>query len=375
MKFTAQQEKAISGKGHALLVSAAAGSGKTAVLVERVLRYLTAEGGSVQRLIIMTYTKAAAEELRMKLKAAVDQYLRENGGNDHLMRQSTLIDSAEIGTIHSICLGLITRHFEQLDLDPRLRLIDETAEAAMVEEQAEALLEELYGSTDVTIQRFLECYATGRSDEGLKALLVKGMTFLDQQPLPEDFIERALAPYQNTEKGLFACFAEDGLYRYLRQRLEELLAQGAFYGRRVQNHPYMKDFPLLCQFVAEDAAVLDPLPALLERRDYDGFREALGQIGFARLNWKKLTEAEENPDAKEQFDQYRKQFKESVKAFCDGFTLSEAEELARIQTDGRLLSTYFSLSMKLRERLATARRKGGWISYQDMEQMAVRLLV
>ncbi|MBQ7936248.1 MAG: UvrD-helicase domain-containing protein, partial [Clostridia bacterium] len=229
MRFTEQQEKAINGKGNALMVSAAAGSGKTAVLIERVLRYLTAQGGSVQRLILMTYTKAAAEELRMKLKDAVDKYLRDNGGNDHLMRQSALIDSAEIGTIHSICLGLITRHFEQLDLDPRLRLIDDTAEAAMVEEQTEGFVEELYGSKEPQIKRFLECFATGRSDENLKALLIKGMQFLDKQPLPEDFVRRALAPYENTEQGLFACFAEDGLYRLLYHQLQSVLAQGGFY--------------------------------------------------------------------------------------------------------------------------------------------------
>ncbi len=372
MTFTDQQLKAIRGKGHSLLVSAAAGSGKTAVLIERVLRYLTAEGGSVRRLIIMTYTKAAAEELRMKLKSAVDKYLLENGGNDHLMRESALIDSAEIGTIHSICLGLITRHFEQLDLDPRLRLIDETGEVAMVEEQAEVLLEELYGSNDEAVRRFLTCFAAGRSDESLKDLLVKGMRFLEKQPLAEDFIARAMAPYERGEQGLFASFAEDGLYRMLYHQLQEVLAQGGFYLRQVEG---LTDFPLLADFARGETEQLQHLPAVLAKRDYDAYRAALAEVQFATLPWKKLTDGMADPETREAFDRYRKAFKEAVKAYCETLDRTEEEELQLLKEEGGLLRVYFDLSMTLSRRLAEARRKGGWISYQDMEQMAVRLLV
>lgn len=373
MTFTEQQLKAIHGKGHSLLVSAAAGSGKTAVLIQRVLRYLTAEGGSVRRLIIMTYTKAAAEELRMKLKSAVDQYLLENGGNDHLMRESALIDSAEIGTIHSICLGLITRHFEQLDLDPRLRLIDETAEAAMIGEQADALLEELYGSEDLLDQHFLTCLSSGRSDEGLKELLVKGMRFLERHPMPEDFIQKALDPYFRSP--LFQCFPEDGLYRMLYHQLQGVLAQGGFYLRRVQWHPRLRDFPALVDFVKAETAQLQRLPAILKQRNYDEYREAVQGLRFATLPWKKLTDGMASDADREDFDHYRKAFKEAVKAYADGLGLTALLEEKYLLDQARLLGVYFKWANLLRKRMSAARRKGGWISYQDMEQMAVQLLV
>ena len=195
IQFSPDQQNAIHSRGDALLVSAAAGSGKTTVLVERVLRYLKEQKGDIRRLIIMTYTRAAAEEMRMKIKRAVDAAVAAEGG-DHLMKQSALIESAQIGTIHSICLDLILRHFEQLELDPRCRLIDESADQQMVEEQAEALIEELYGRGDPASELLLSCFAGGRSDEGLKALLIEGMRFLEKQPLPEDYIARALAPYE-----------------------------------------------------------------------------------------------------------------------------------------------------------------------------------
>lgn len=374
MRFTDQQENAINGKGNALLVSAAAGSGKTAVLIERVLRYLTAQGGSVRRLIIMTYTKAAAEEMRMKLKSAVDKYLKEQGGDDHLLQESTLIDSAEIGTIHSICLGLITRYFEPLGLDPRLRLIDETAEAAMVEEQVEALLEEYYGKEGSKELAFFQTFSSGRNDEALKELLVKGMRFLEKQPLPDHFIERALAPYQK-EGSLFDCFAEDGLYQLMYHQLQEVLAQGGFYLRRVQGHPELRDFPQLEAFVKEEAYMPTRLPRLLAQRDYEAYRKELDTLQFATLPWKRLTEGMASLEAREDFDRYRKAYKDAVKGYCARFANTEEEELSLLRQEGEWLRVYFDLCRRLSHRLAEARRKGGWISYQDMEQLAVRLLV
>ena len=169
ISFSQDQQNAIESRGHSLLVSAAAGSGKTTVLVERVLRYLKEQGGDIRRLIIMTYTRAAADEMRMKIKRAVDEAVAEEGG-DHLMEQSALIESAQIGTIHSICLDLILRHFQKLDLDPRCRLMEEQDEKALLEEQAEALIEELYSRNSEEDRRLLEAFSGGRDDESLKSL-------------------------------------------------------------------------------------------------------------------------------------------------------------------------------------------------------------
>lgn len=375
IQFTGQQQKAIAGRGDALLVSAAAGSGKTAVLVERILRYLTQQEGDIQRLIIMTYTTAAAAEMRQKIKKAVDQYLRENGGNDHLMRQSALIDSAEIGTVHSICLGLITRHFEQLELDPRCRLIDEQAETAMVEEETEKFLEELYGTEDPRVQRVLDQFAAARSDEPLKSLLIRGLHFLEDQPLPADYIRRALEPYRRAEEGLFACFAEDGLYRYLRQNLEELQARYAFLMELVLRHPYLSGFPLLLEFLEKEQQGLADLFRVLQSRRYDDWVQALQNHKFATLTWNKLVEKGGDEEAKELLKQERDRFKKAFAEFQKQCTQPEAEELRQIVAEGELLESYFALCSELQKRLAEARRRGGFISYQDMEQMAVQLLV
>ncbi len=375
IQFTERQEQAISGRGNALLVSAAAGSGKTAVLVERVLRYLAEEGGDIRRLIIMTFTEAAAAEMRQKIKKAVDGYLRENGGNDHLMRQSALIDGAQIGTIHSICRSLITAHFEQLGLDPRCRLLDETMDAAMIEEQAEDLLEDLFGRDDEDTRFLLDCYAAGREDETLKGLLIQGLKFLDNQPLPEDYVRRAMAPYERTEEGLFACFTEDGLYTYIRHQLEEVQARQLFLKQRAERHPSLSGMPLLLDLLEDDYRRLMHLSEILEARDYDAFVGALNGFRFATLSWKKIAGDEPDEAAQKSLTDARQKCKDAFTALKKNFTATEAEELERIRMEGRLLRTYLNACMELRERLIRVRRKSGWITFQDMEQLAVQLLV
>lgn len=373
IKFTGQQQQAIRGRGDALLVSAAAGSGKTAVLVERVLRTLE-NGGDIQRMIIMTFTEAAAAEMKLKIKKAVEELLQREY-SDHLARQSTLIDSAEIGTIHSVCLNLITRNFERLNLDPRSRLLDETAVQAMNDEETEAYLEELFGSADPAICRFLECFASGKDEEGLKELLLRGLDFLEKQPLPEDYVRRALAPYRRTEQGLFACFSEDGLYRYLSQRLEELSDQYTFFLERMRRHPYFGRFPLLMAFLEEEKTAVAGLAVPLKSRNYDVFRAAVLEFKFSTLSWKKLTGELPEKEEKAPLEKGRDSIKEGLKALRSRLERPEGEELALLREQGALLETYFSLCTELKTRLERRRRKNGSITYQDMEQLAVRLLV
>ncbi|MBR6793990.1 MAG: UvrD-helicase domain-containing protein, partial [Clostridia bacterium] len=351
IQFTPRQEQAICGRGHSLLVSAAAGSGKTAVLVERVLRYLAERQGDIRRLIIMTFTEAAAAEMRQKIKKAVDSYLRENGGNDHLMLQSTLIDGAQIGTIHSICRSLITAHFEQLELDPRCRLLDETSDAAMIEEEAEALLEELFGREDEDVRFLLDCYAAGREDDTLKSLLIRGLAFLEKQPLPEEYIKRTLAPYDRGEEGLFACFAEDGLYTYISNQLQELQMRYLFLIRRVERHPSLSAMPLLSELLEEDHRRLCKLSEVLDKRDYDGFLAALNSFKFATLSWKKLNGGVADEAAQEMLTEARQKCKDAFSAFKKSFTAPESAELERIACEGRLLRAYLTACTELKERL------------------------
>ena len=127
VKWTADQQKVIDLRNRNILVSAAAGSGKTAVLVERIITMIT-EGENpidIDRLLIVTFTNAAAAEMKERIGVAIEKKLLEMPDNLHLQKQITLIHSAQITTIHSFCLNVIRNHFNQIDLDPSFRIGDE----------------------------------------------------------------------------------------------------------------------------------------------------------------------------------------------------------------------------------------------------------
>ena len=127
MNWTDEQKKVIDLRNRNLLVSAAAGSGKTAVLVERIIQKITAKKDpvDVNRMLVVTFTEAAASEMKERIRLAIEKAMEENPGNSHLERQNALIHSAAITTIHSFCLSVIRDHFHLLDIDPGFRVAEE----------------------------------------------------------------------------------------------------------------------------------------------------------------------------------------------------------------------------------------------------------
>jgi ATP-dependent helicase/nuclease subunit A len=143
-QWTNEQMEAIISRGNNLVVSAAAGSGKTAVLVERVCHYLVSLQGDIDRLLVVTFTEAAANEMRQRIAAALRARLVDSPGDRHLARQLALLSSAHISTIHSFCLWLLRRYFYRLNLDPAFRVMDDGEDRLLKLEVLEALLEEKY---------------------------------------------------------------------------------------------------------------------------------------------------------------------------------------------------------------------------------------
>lgn len=145
-KWTDEQWEAITGNEKSLLVSAAAGAGKTAVLVERIIRKITDEENPVDidRLLVVTFTNAAATEMRERIAQAISEKLEENPGSANIQRQLTLLGKACITTIHSFCLEVIRSNFQQINIDPGFRIADETESRLMKLEALDEVFEEQY---------------------------------------------------------------------------------------------------------------------------------------------------------------------------------------------------------------------------------------
>ena len=174
MKWTDEQQKVITLRDRNILVAAAAGSGKTATLVERILTYLCREEnpGDIDRLLVLTFTKAAAAEMRERVGKAIEERLLENPDHVHLQRQSTLVHNAQITTIDSFCLYVVRNYFHLLSLDPGFRLGDEGELRLLKKDVLGELLEEYFQEGREEFYAFVEAYATGKRDEVLEKLVL-----------------------------------------------------------------------------------------------------------------------------------------------------------------------------------------------------------
>ena len=155
VQWTDEQRKVIELRNRNILVSAAAGSGKTAVLVERIIQMLTDKVHPIEvdRLLIVTFTEAAASEMKERIRSAIEKELENRPNDVHLQRQATLIHSAKIMTIHSFCLSVIREHFHVIDIDPGFRIVEEGELKLLKQDVLEEVLEEYYDSQN---QEFLE---------------------------------------------------------------------------------------------------------------------------------------------------------------------------------------------------------------------------
>ena len=201
--WTADQRKVIEARDVNLLVSAAAGSGKTAVLVERILSLVTdpKKPADIDRLLVVTFTNAAAAEMRERLRSALERRAGEEPGNAHLQRQLVLVHNARIMTIHSFCLEVLRNHFQEAKLDPSFRVADEGEIRLLEQDIARETVDGAYEKKDERFSRFLERFTPGKNDKILEETLIRIYHFSQGQPWPEAWLKECCAAYER-ESGM-----------------------------------------------------------------------------------------------------------------------------------------------------------------------------
>lgn len=204
-KWTKEQELAIKTRHSNLLVAAAAGSGKTAVLVERIIRIITSEEKPVDidRLLVVTFTNAAASEMKERIGDAITKNLDKNPESKVLQRQLTLLNKASITTMHSFCLNIIRNNFHKIDLDPNFRIADSTEEILLRNETVDELFEERYTEAESyenhPFSDLVEAYGGGRDDTKLKDIVLNLFRFSMSGPFPRRWIKEAVEAFNVDE--------------------------------------------------------------------------------------------------------------------------------------------------------------------------------
>lgn len=370
VQWTKEQQKVIDLRDRNILVSAAAGSGKTAVLVERIISMLTdpEHPMDVDRLLVVTFTEAAAAEMKERIRTAIEKKLAENPRQEHLKRQATLIHSAQITTIHSFCLSVVRDHFHAIDLDPGFRIGEEGELKLLEREVLGEILEEQYEEGEKGFLNFASAYGTGRSDKKLEDLILKIFQFSRSYPDSEKWLEDCVSAYQAES------LEELEESRYIRLLIElvkkNLQDAEAFLDRgiRICREP---DGPAVYEEMMLDDR--ETVRGLLKKESY----QALGK-GFGNLSWMRLKACRDQEVSEEKILQVkgiREEVKDMVKDLASQYFYEEAEV---ILADLKLCRPYMEELARLTKlfavRFEEKKRSRNLIDFSDMEQYALRIL-
>lgn len=197
MNWTTEQMQVITLRDRNILVSAAAGSGKTAVLVERIIGRILDKKHPVDidHILIVTFTSAAAAEMRERILAAIEAALEKNPSDSHLQKQAALVHHAQITTIHSFCLNLIRNYFHHVDLEPNFRIAEEGELNLLKEDVMAEVLNQNYETKSEAFLQCVKCFALGKTDDKLKEMVLKLYHFAMSDPWPKEWLKKASEEY------------------------------------------------------------------------------------------------------------------------------------------------------------------------------------
>lgn len=366
VNWTREQSQVIECRGRNLLVSAAAGSGKTAVLVERIIRMVT-EGENppdIDELLVMTFTNAAAAEMRERIAAAIDEKLKEHPENEHLQMQATLVHHAQITTIDSFCLNVIREHFNLLDLDPAFRIGDEGELLLMRADVMETLLEDAYASGDSRFERFVETFAQGKTDAGIEDYIMQVYNFSQSNPYPEQWIADCRKELVDEESGRWIEF----LIADLKRQALELKVQ------MEDARDICLEDEFLCAYepaFSEDIALLKRLS---ETETFAEMHESLSGASFGRLATVRSKEVD--PEKKAYVTGCRDRVKTAVKKMKELYCFAPLK-LMFADLDGTREATgvLLDLAELFAKRFQEKKRDKNLVDFNDLEHEALKVLI
>ncbi len=368
--WTKEQQQVIDLRGRNILVSAAAGSGKTAVLVERIITMLTKDTDpvSVDQLLIVTFTEAAAAEMKERIRTAIEKKLEEYPENEHLRQQATLIHNARITTIHSFCLSVIRDHFHAIDLDPGFRIGEEGELKLLRQDVLEALLEEQYQLARPEYLDFVAAYGGGRNDKKLIELILKIYEFSRSYPDSQGWLRDCTSAYkaetkEELEESRFVRLIMDHAARCMKEA-DGLLSRGISLCREADGPAVYEEALLADKQMLEGLSHADTFKKLNEK--------------MRGLSWVRLPANRDKTVSEEKAARVKAVREEEKELITDLRSQYFYQETEGFLTDLKLCRKNMEILVELVEKFSESfeaeKRKKDMIDFSDMEQYALRIL-
>ena len=368
--FTKEQQQVIDLRNRNILVSAAAGSGKTAVLVERIITRLTKDAIplNVDELLIVTYTEAAASEMKERIHAAIEAALEEQPENVHLQRQATLIHQAQITTIHKFCLSVIRDYFHTIDLDPGFRVGEEGELKLLKRDVVEMVLESAYQESSPEFINFVESFASGKDDSKLEDLILQLYEFSRSYPNPNNWLKTCTRQYdissvEELEETPFVTEIVAEIKQYLKD-MEHLLEFGISICKE-------EDGPAVYEGTLHSDRLM-----IQKLQEAEGFKEM--QQAILQVQWAKLAPCRDKMVSEKKMGQIkgiREEVKGLVKNLTEQYFFDDVSELQKgmLAAKGHM-QTLADFVMAFADAFREAKKEKNLIDFNDMEQYALQIL-
>ena len=356
-QWTSEQLLAIQSEGN-VIVSAAAGAGKTAVLTERIVSRIRA-GAPVETLLVLTFTRAAAAEMKSRISQRLNELSEQADTLEqkrYLRHQSRNVESAYISTIHAFCARVLRRHYHAVDLPARAKTADEMESAALIETVRDELLSALSAQGD---EHYTALLAALGSEQAAWDAILSTYRFTRAEPAPERWLAEAANRYED----------EDAIDRILSDAVVFCKTELS-----LMMETLLRERDLLSPDCANAISVLDEelsrYRAMLLCKRYEQYREALLAMEYGRLVFPRAVSEEDKAGAKAARDGGKDLIKEQKKRFVR----AEPEERAILRRSGVVVRALCKLTQAFEETYAEAKRKKNLVDYDDLEHYALKAL-
>lgn len=381
MNWTKQQLNAVENRNNNLLVAAAAGSGKTAVLVERIIRLVTEENFDVDRMLIVTFTNAAAAEMKNRIHKKITEKISTAADSElieKLERQNILLGGALIMTIHAFCLSVLRRHFAKINLDPRFREADEHELKIIKQEVIEELFETKYAQNDAAFMKFTDEFGGSvQGDSELHKLIISLYEFSQSRPYPQKWLNSLAQMYENPKTFKL----EDGtnwlesVQNFALNQAKNIIKsarQDCLNGRKISEN-IMRTHKVIIALknFDQDSYQLDKL--LNAVGSWDKFYHALSEVEFSTFSGgRKLPP--EIEISKENLKNLRNNYKAKILELRDKvFTGTTEEIISEMENLAESVRQLVNVTVEFDNAFSAAKRDKNIIDFGDMEHLALKI--
>ena len=371
MTWTESQKKVIDRRERNILVSAAAGSGKTAVLVERIIQKITQDKVDIDKLLIVTFTNAAAAEMRERIRDAIEKKLEEEPEDTHLQRQFTLVHNAQITTIDSFCLYVIRNYFYKIDLEPNFRVADEGELSLLRSDVLGKLLEAHYAAGEEAFLSFVAGYGSAKSDQAIQDMILKMYTYAQSYPWPDEWLVSCGQAYDLKEE------ADMEQADWMKQFLDSLVTAVSDCGSQMREALNVCEEPdgpyMYVDALKEDIRRLD---AIRESGSYARFGEEINAYAKAFPKLAAARKFEGSIEKKELVQNIRNAMKKEIKDMRDKFFFKEPEEIfLDMKKTAPAVKMLVALTEEFASCFAAEKKRKNLVDFSDMEHFALKILV